>query len=181
MCEKILIMKKYELELYVEDLFFSQNKQKSPISVLNWQEYYTKWLNILELDLSQDKTYEISLLLTDDKEIKALNEQFRHKNQPTDVLTFAALEADFPDNDFLDTISLGDVIISVETAEKQAKLQEHSLKTELIWLASHGFLHLLGWDHPDDDSLLEMLTQQKFLLDCVGIESPIIDDFFVTS
>lgn len=169
---------KYQLDLYVEDLFFSENNQKSPINESQWQKWFEKWLNLLDIDLDEDKTYEISLLLTDDKEIQSLNAQFRHKNQPTDVLTFAALEADFPDSDLMDSVTLGDVIISVETAQKQAQLQAHSLKIELAWLASHGFLHLLGWDHPDDNSLREMLTKQEFLLNSIALKSPNIDDFF---
>lgn len=169
---------KYQLDLYVEDLFFDKNHQKSPINESQWQKWFEKWLNLLDIDLDEDKTYEISLLLTDDNEIKSLNAQFRHKNQPTDVLTFAALEADFPDNDFMDSVTLGDILISIETAQKQAQLQQHSLKIELAWLASHGFLHLLGWDHPDDDSLREMLTKQEFLLNSIALVSPNIADFF---
>ncbi|BAQ60516.1 metal-dependent hydrolase YbeY [Geminocystis sp. NIES-3708] len=171
-------MTKYELELYVEDLFFPDNDQKSPISESQWQKWFEKWLNLVDIDFDEDKIYEISLLLTDDKEIQSLNTQFRHKNQPTDVLTFAALEADFPDHDLMDSVTLGDIIMSVETAQKQAQLQQHSLKTELAWLASHGFLHLLGWDHPDDDSLRKMLTQQEFLLNAIGLQSPAVADFF---
>lgn len=169
---------KYQLDLYVEDLFFDKNNQKSPINESQWQKWFEKWLNLLDIDLDEDKTYEISLLLTDDKEIQSLNTQFRHKNQPTDVLTFAALEADFPDSDLMDSVTLGDILISVETAQKQAQLQQHSLKIELTWLASHGFLHLLGWDHPDDDSLREMLTKQEFLLNSIALKSPNIANFF---
>jgi probable rRNA maturation factor len=168
---------KYQLDLYVEDLFFDKNNQKPPINESQWQKWFEKWLNLLDIDLDEDKTHEISLLLTDDKEIQGLNAQFRHKNQPTDVLTFAALEADFPDSDLMDCVTLGDILISVETAQKQAQLQQHSLKIELAWLASHGFLHLLGWDHPDDDSLREMLTKQEFLLNSIALKSPNIADF----
>ena len=53
-------------------------------------------------------------------------------------------------------------------ARRQAQQQNHSLETELAWLASHGLLHLLGWDHPDDDSLIEMLAQQENLLKTIG-------------
>jgi probable rRNA maturation factor len=171
-------MIKYQLELYVEDLFFSENNQKSPIDGSQWHKWLKKWLNLLDIDLDKQKIYEISLLFTDDQEIKSLNEQFRHKNQPTDVLTFAALETDFPDSDLIDSVTLGDIIISVQTAQKQAQLQKHSLKIELAWLASHGFLHLLGWDHPDDDSLRKMLRKQEFLLNSIGLKSPVIADFF---
>jgi probable rRNA maturation factor len=64
---------------------------------------------------------------------------------------------------------LGDVVISVDTAHRQAQQQGHSLKTELAWLATHGLLHLLGWDHPDEESLMEMLNQQETLLQIVNL------------
>ena len=59
--------------------------------------------------------------------------------------------------------------VSIETAFRQAKKQGHPLTTELIWLAVHGFLHLLGWDHPDEESWYKMVKQQLFLLNAVGI------------
>lgn len=162
----------YHLELYLEDSFFANNKQISPINAEDWQDYLETWLNSLDLDLDLGKVHEVTLLLTNDDEIQNLNAQFRDKNQATDVLSFAALETDFPDVDF-DAVALGDIVISVETAQKQADSQGHSLAIELLWLASHGFLHLLGWDHPDDDSLRKMLTLQSFLLKQVGIEMAI--------
>ena len=64
---------------------------------------------------------------------------------------------------------LGDIVISVDTAHRQAQQQGHPLKTELAWLAAHGFLHLLGWDHPDEDSLNSMLNQQEMLLQTIGL------------
>ena len=172
-------MTQYQVDFYLEDLFFPHNSLKSPISESEWQDWMTKWLNILELDLGNQKIYELSLILTDDEQIQNFNQQYRNQNQPTDVLSFAALEADFPHNDFIDSVSLGDVMISVQTAQKQAKLQGHSLKIELAWLASHGFLHLLGWDHPDEDSLKEMLSLQQFLLNGVALKPPSISEFFL--
>ncbi|MGI0482994.1 rRNA maturation RNase YbeY [Geminocystis sp. CENA526] len=171
-------MKQYNTDFYLEDLYFFDRNQESPINQSEWQNWLEKWLSLLELDLDDEKTYEISLILTDDQEIQSLNQQYRQKNQPTDVLSFAALETDFPDTDFLDSICLGDIIISVETAQKQAQKQGHSLKVELVWLASHGFLHLLGWDHPDDHFLKEMLTLQEFLLNSIEIQAPSIELFF---
>ena len=94
---------------------------------------------------------------------------FRHKDQPTDVLSFAALEVDCPQLPDEEPLYLGDIIISVETAARQAVVQGHSLTVELSWLAAHGLLHLLGWDHPDEDSLVEMLTQQEEMLHSIGL------------
>jgi probable rRNA maturation factor len=88
------------------------------------------------------------------------------------VLAFAALEVNFPQlpEEFseLEPLYLGDIIISVETAQRQSEQQNHSLDKELVWLAAHGFLHLLGWDHPDEESLLKMLAQQEVLLKLAG-------------
>ncbi len=64
---------------------------------------------------------------------------------------------------------LGDIVISVDTANRQATEQGHPLQTELAWLATHGLLHLLGWDHPDETSLLQMLERQAVLLQQIGL------------
>lgn len=75
-----------------------------------------------------------------DSEIQTLNRQYRGKNQPTDVLSF-------PLADELQPSLLGDVVISVETAARQAQRRGHSLREELQTLLIHGILHLLGYDH----------------------------------
>jgi probable rRNA maturation factor len=127
----------------------------------------------LQAQLPSAASYELSLRLTDDAEIQELNLQYRQQDKPTDVLAFAALEADVPHAEELRSLLplyLGDIVISVDTASKQAQQQAHSLTTELAWLAAHGLLHLLGWDHPDEESLLEMLEQQTLLLRVVGFD-----------
>jgi probable rRNA maturation factor len=116
--------------------------------------------------------YELTLRLTDDSEIQQFNAQYRHQDKPTDVLAFAALEVESPLPPQVQAqmpLYLGDIVISVDTAARQAQQQGHSLQTELAWLASHGYLHLLGWDHPDDESLTRMLNQQVILLQEIGI------------
>ncbi|MCS6814667.1 MAG: rRNA maturation RNase YbeY, partial [Cyanobacteria bacterium] len=92
----------------------------------------------------------------------------------TDVLAFATLDDPCPlppEALELQPIYLGDIVISIETAQQQANQQGHSLVCELGWLASHGLLHLLGWDHPDDESLKRMLNQQAHLLRGIGLLS----------
>ena len=69
-------------------------------------------------------------------------------------------------------LELGDIVISVETAARQASEHGHSLVQELQFLASHGLLHLLGWDHPDDASLAAMLARQEALLASTPAELP---------
>lgn len=143
-----------------------------------FQTCFQRWLTELRPGLPlawQRSAYEAALRLTDDAEIQQLNAQFRHRDQPTDVLSFAALEVEQPRLPGSDLpLELGDIIISVPTAQQQADTAtpRHSLKTELTWLAAHGLLHLLGWDHPDEDSLLRMLHQQSRLLGTVDMTPP---------
>jgi probable rRNA maturation factor len=157
------------LELIVQDLY-----EPSIIEEATWISWFQDWLLTPGLELPPANTYELSLRLTTDAEIQALNAQFRQKDQPTDVLSFAAMEVDFPnlEQDLRhDTpLYLGDIIISVDTASKQAPEHGYSLTKELAWLASHGLLHLLGWDHPDEPSLLEMLHQQETFLARSGLQ-----------
>jgi probable rRNA maturation factor len=169
-----------KLEFNLQDEFFCQNASNLSETIKNayissetWQSWLQNWLESSGADLPEGDSYELTLRLTDDQEMQALNSQYRQKNQPTDVLAFAALEADFPsipDRATAEPIYLGDIIISVDTARQQAEQQGHPLTTELAWLASHGFLHLLGWDHRDEGSLLAMLAQQETLLKSVGLE-----------
>jgi probable rRNA maturation factor len=87
---------------------------------------------------------DISFVLTNDKSIHHLNKVYRGKDRPTDVLAFALHEGDFAE---LAGDALGDVIVSVETARKQARERGSSVLEEVTMLLAHGLLHLLGWDH----------------------------------
>lgn len=121
-------------------------------------------------EMQRGENWEVSLRLSGDREIQDLNARYRQKDSPTDVLAFAALDVDFPQAEVEgEPVYLGDIIISVETAARQAIQQGHSLKIELAWLATHGFLHLLGWDHPDEENLLKMLARQRILLKIAGL------------
>lgn len=88
--------------------------------------------------------YEVTLRLTTDAAIRELNRDYRAKDQPTDVLAFAQREGPAA---ALHPELLGDLVISVETARRQAR---RGLAAELLHLASHGLCHLLGYDHRDD-------------------------------
>lgn len=142
----------------------------TPINSNQWTQWLEKWLEIMQEELPEAIAYELSLRLTNDAEIQELNHQYRQKDQPTDVLAFAALEDDCPLVPE-EPLYLGDVVISVDTAQRQAIEREHSLELELAWLAAHGLLHLLGWDHPDEESLTAMLEQQEILLRSVDLVS----------
>jgi probable rRNA maturation factor len=96
------------------------------------------------LDALQMPDSELSILLTGDDQIKLLNKIFRKKNQPTDVLAFAQREGKLGDRA---GPLLGDVVISIPTARRQAEACPGGLTSELTMLLAHGLLHLLGWDH----------------------------------
>jgi probable rRNA maturation factor len=94
--------------------------------------------------LLQLQKSEISFLLTDDNRVHQLNKIYRKKDRPTDVLAFAMREGEFSG---LAGDTLGDVIISVPTARRQAEEAGKAVLEEVTMLAAHGLLHLLGWDH----------------------------------
>ena len=130
------------------------------------------WVSDLNPQLSPLNAYEVSLRLTDDAEIQQLNTDYRQQANPTDVLSFAALEANVPGAESLyeqQPLYLGDIIVSVETAARQALESDHTLIKELAWLTAHGLLHLLGWDHPDEVSLTQMLDRQTDLLSLIEL------------
>lgn len=104
---------------------------------------------------------ELSVVLCDDPFIHPLNRDWRGKDRPTDVLSFAQREGEEADED--DPV-LGDVVISVETAARQAAERGHSLEHELRVLLVHGVLHLLGYDHEDDEEAEEMEALERDLL-----------------
>ena len=112
---------------------------------------------------------ELSVTLTDDEHILALNKKFRGIDRATDVLSFAFRESDEPEIFGADFEILGDVIISLERAKFQAAEFGHSFLREVIFLEVHGLLHLLGYDHIDDVERREMESEQKFVMDKLGI------------
>ncbi|MBK8254063.1 MAG: rRNA maturation RNase YbeY [Polyangiaceae bacterium] len=105
---------------------------------------------------------ELSVALVNDAAIHELNRDYRSKNKPTDVLAFAMEEGEpSPQNPGLRL--LGDVIISVDTARRQAKARRRSLLAEVTMLLAHGLLHLLGFDHQTDAEEREMLAKTRVL------------------
>lgn len=87
---------------------------------------------------------ELSVLLCDDATIRELNRDYRKKDRPTDVLAFAMREGEGGE---LHPHLLGDVVISMETARRQAQEHQRTVADEVTFLLAHGLLHLLGYDH----------------------------------
>jgi len=109
--------------------------------------------------------WEISILLVDDLQITEINRTYLHRNGPTDVISFSQIEGAFsPLNNRL----LGDVVISLETAQRQAEEENTSLQDEIAFLLIHGILHLLGYDHEGSAKRArEMKAREKELMSSV--------------
>lgn len=127
-----------------------------------------------------ERPAELSLVVTTDDEVQALNAEYRGLDEPTDVLSFALLDSVpdaedyFPEARIVPRIPggfvtppdapvhLGDVVISYPRAVEQARLAEHDTNRELAHLTAHGILHLLGYDHqqPDDEALMRAKEQE---------------------
>lgn len=113
---------------------------------------------------------EVSVVLVDDEYIRELNRQYRGKDAPTDVLSFALNEGDEPVviDDPAEQL-LGDIVISLETAARQAEEFGHGSERELAYLTVHGMLHLLGYDHETEEARVEMRQEEEYILSQLGI------------
>lgn len=117
---------------------------------------------------------EMSVVLVDEEQIQQLNLEYRGFNKPTDVLSFAQEDGEemFPEIDEIPFRLLGDIVIAVDIANEQANRYQHSLEREMAFLTAHGVLHLLGYDHgdeEDDEELASMLEIQEIVLNKLGL------------
>ena len=113
---------------------------------------------------------EVSVTLTDDAHIHVLNRDYRSVDRPTDVLSFVLTESEEPA--ILDApygVVLGDLVISLERVAAQAEEYGHSVLRELSFLTVHGMLHLLGYDHIEEEDRVEMEEEQRHVMDVLGI------------
>jgi probable rRNA maturation factor len=112
-------------------------------------------LALEKLDRLEDEITEVSIAFIDDDAMKELNQKFRKKSKTTDVLTFPA------DDSYNEPSAtgrpLGDIVISVDQARRQAADEKHSLATEIRYLVVHGVLHALGYDHETDSGEMNAL------------------------
>jgi len=115
---------------------------------------------------------ELTIRLVDEAEGRELNHTYRHKDYATNVLSFPA---DVPD-DMLDIPLLGDLVICVQVVEREAREQGKTLDSHWAHLVIHGCLHLLGYDHIDDEEADEMEALERTLLAELGHPDPYADD-----
>lgn len=111
---------------------------------------------------------EVSLTLVDKDEIHTLNRDYRGVDRPTDVLSFPMDDEIFPGEEDVDLI-LGDIVICLDIAKAQAEEYGHSLDRELSYLICHSSLHLLGYDHMEDDEKAIMRGKEKEIMKNLGV------------
>lgn len=149
------------------------------------EEIPGEWIDMLRIilqraGLSEGVTEgEVALTFVDNEGIRELNRTYRGIDAPTDVLSFAMqdqseeeLEIQY-DEEFMEETPngdlLGDIVISVPRAREQSEEYGHSIQREIGFLFVHGFLHLLGYDHQDEEAERSMFAKQEQILSEVGL------------
>ncbi len=126
------------------------------------EEFYDVLTNVIEISLRSeafDRPYELSLSFVSEQEIRELNRLYRGKDASTDVLSFPV------DDSFdLPVVPLGDIVLNPKRARTQATEIGHSLEEELVYLTIHSVMHLLGYDHLEDEEKKEMRAAEKAAL-----------------
>ena len=132
--------------------FINQTKE-------NLDEYQTLFTQIIDTTtklLKIDDELELSCIIVDNEEIHRINREYRQIDRPTDVISFA-----YEDDEYFEIEGmprqLGDIFISIDKAKEQAEEYGHSFKREFCFLFTHGLLHLLGYDHVEDEVEAEMM------------------------
>lgn len=154
------------LDLYFEDVTGSVSDDIVDLvtSVLN---------HAAKMENCNENT-EVSVTFMNDEEIKIVNAEYRGKDSATDVISFALEEMGEGEVAIVQQqgmpVVLGDIVISVETAKRQASEYGHDLRREIGFLALHGFLHLLGYDHMTEADEKAMFGRQDAILSSLGLE-----------
>lgn len=111
---------------------------------------------------TMEDNVELNIIFVDDDQMKSFNQQFRNIDKTTDVLTFPS------DDENME--SIGDIIINIDKVIEQAKDYGHSELREVAFLAVHGYLHILGYDHHTEDEERVMIDKQNSILNDAGLE-----------
>ena len=143
------------------EIFNETNRKIEELKILNdYVKYVVKELDLLKC--------EFNIIIVDNEKIHEINKEYRNIDRETDVISFA-LE-DEKDIEYDDFRLLGDIYISIDRVISQAKEYGHSELREICFLATHGILHLLGYDHMEPEDEKEMFDLQNKLLDGYNIK-----------
>lgn len=123
---------------------------------------------------------EVDITIVDDEEIHQINREYRGVDRPTDVISFA-LDEDLEDSDEPELVDgfeehlLGDIVLSLETAQRQAEEYGHGIEREVAYLGVHSLLHLLGYDHMDEEEKAEMRQHEEAALRLINLSEEYFD------
>ncbi|MBQ7055359.1 MAG: apolipoprotein N-acyltransferase [Alphaproteobacteria bacterium] len=132
-----------------------------------WNKYKINFEKIANAVVGKKyENSEVSVILTNDKEIQKINNKYRNINKPTNVLSF----------ELGDDVLLGDIYISIDTVKKEAQIENIPVENHIAHMMVHGVLHLLGYDHINDDDAAEMEDKEIKILKKMGIKNPYQDD-----
>ncbi len=157
----------YNIDIAIQDPQWSEVKDLETLT----QDVIRRTLDMADLpEQAVESPFEVSVVFVNDDMIRVLNKEYRGKNKPTNVLSFAMLDAD---NDLdMSIFSLGDVILAYETVDREAKENDRFIRDHIAHLLVHGTLHLLGYDHIEDDDANVMETLEIRILEGMDIQNP---------
>ena len=169
-----MVMNKGRLNIYCEDevwqnILSEEFPKKVFAEVLSYLEK-----NKLVPEIGFEKPIEVNLSLSNNAEVQKLNASFRGMDKPTNVLSFANIDADdfFEEIKQADVVELGDIIIAIETLQQEAHQKKILLQDHFAHLLIHGILHLFGYDHQTDEDADEMEDIEINILEKLKIANP---------
>ena len=130
-----------------------------------------RWLETARATLAIEEALELTIRLVDNDEMQELNREYRGKDYPTNVLSFPC-DWDLPEEPRL----LGDVVIAAAVVNREAKEQKKTMEAHWAHIVIHGFLHLLGYDHIEDDEAEIMEAEEIRLMLASGFPNPYQED-----
>lgn len=150
-------------------IVWNQTKESS------WMRYkkeFSQIANQAVKHLALSKELACSVIFVDDEQIHKINKEYRDKDMPTDVISFALSDTadEFDWTEMEETRELGDIFINIDAIRRQSKEYEHTIKREVCFLFAHGLLHLLGYDHMNAKEEETMFALQDVLLDGIAVK-----------
>lgn len=156
------------LQIFLENTYENYNIDEVVVQkqVVKMANHIFQDDDVMSKSCLVERKYEVvsfDIVFVDNEEIHRINREYRQKDRPTDVITFAIF-ADSPEEEkyiFDGEVSLGEIIVSLDKIEEQSKENNVTFDDELYYLVSHGILHLLGFDHQTEDEYNYMVAKQK--------------------
>lgn len=163
--------------IFIENIYsdFEIDDKKVLLGTKKILKYFLENKDIFENScLSEEsfKTVSFDIVFCNNDKIHEINREYRQKDRPTDVITFALFADSLPEERFVfdNEINLGEIIVSLDKTLEQSKDKKHSFEEELFFLISHGIMHLLGYDHQTESELEFMLDQQGKSMEKVNVK-----------